>query len=301
MNATVIHAGALGDRVLIWPLLRAMCRAGNAVTLVAADEAGAHTATEINAQVGAASLLAESIERPRWTRLWRGPDEGIEPDTGVDLLVSFFTDEKSAAGRAWLVAARQAFPCAEFVAAGPPGSGSVELLWRRFDCAKLGGVELAENDGGPVVLFVGAGSEQKRWPIKHWSLLAGRLAGADARTKIRIVAGPVEAERLSRSEREAFAALCARLPGSGTLTSLRALSDVLRGARCVVSADTGPAHLAAQLGVRTLALFGPTDPAVWSPVGPCVHVLAPPERTQDMAWLEPGRVLEDLVTQQWLR
>ena len=36
---------------------------------------------------------------------------------------------------------------------------------------------------------------------------------------------------------------------------------LLRGAECVVGGDTGPLHLAAALGTRTVALFGPTDPA----------------------------------------
>jgi heptosyltransferase-1 len=36
---------------------------------------------------------------------------------------------------------------------------------------------------------------------------------------------------------------------------------LLRGASCVVGGDTGPLHLAVTLGTKTVALFGPTDPA----------------------------------------
>jgi heptosyltransferase-1 len=39
------------------------------------------------------------------------------------------------------------------------------------------------------------------------------------------------------------------------------LMALLRRAKFVVSADTGPLHLAAALGTPTVGLFGPTDPA----------------------------------------
>jgi heptosyltransferase-1 len=36
---------------------------------------------------------------------------------------------------------------------------------------------------------------------------------------------------------------------------------LLCGAVCIVGGDTGPLHLAVSLGTKTVALFGPTDPA----------------------------------------
>jgi len=40
-----------------------------------------------------------------------------------------------------------------------------------------------------------------------------------------------------------------------------------------VGADTGPTHLAAAAGTPTVALYGPTDPARYGPVGPRVRIL----------------------------
>jgi len=42
---------------------------------------------------------------------------------------------------------------------------------------------------------------------------------------------------------------------------------------CLVSGDTGVAHLAAALGVATVTLFGPTDPGLTAPRGKAAHVL----------------------------
>jgi len=41
-----------------------------------------------------------------------------------------------------------------------------------------------------------------------------------------------------------------------------------------VGNDSGITHLAAAMGVRTLAVFGPTNPAVYRPVGPAVEIFA---------------------------
>jgi ADP-heptose:LPS heptosyltransferase len=40
--------------------------------------------------------------------------------------------------------------------------------------------------------------------------------------------------------------------------------------------DSGVTHLAAGMGVRTVALFGPTDPSVYRPLGRAVTVFRDP-------------------------
>ena len=67
---------------------------------------------------------------------------------------------------------------------------------------------------------------------------------------------------------------------SGLALSLRAghakpLASARLAARAAlfVGADTGPTHLAAAAGTPTVALYGPTDPARYGPVGPRVRIL----------------------------
>jgi heptosyltransferase-3 len=45
--------------------------------------------------------------------------------------------------------------------------------------------------------------------------------------------------------------------------------------------DTGVTHIAAALAVPTIALFGPTDPMIWCPLGE--HVTMVPSRDGKMA------------------
>jgi heptosyltransferase III len=57
---------------------------------------------------------------------------------------------------------------------------------------------------------------------------------------------------------------CVPLPQNLTLSEL---SRELRLCRAFVGNDSGITHLAAYLGCPTVALFGPTDPCVWGPIG----------------------------------
>jgi ADP-heptose:LPS heptosyltransferase len=143
------------------------------------------------------------------------------------------------------------------------------------------------------MLFVGAGGAGKRWPLERWERLAGRLRErcAGGKSGIALCAGPVEAEKFTPEERGWFERAGGEFLGIGEgVGGLERLARRIGASRAFVGCDTGPTHLAAQLGVPTIGLFGPTDPGVWGPVGPRVRVIAP-ETARGMAWLEPKRVV----------
>lgn len=62
-------------------------------------------------------------------------------------------------------------------------------------------------------------------------------------------------------------------------TSLVSLAALIRRADWVICNDSGPLHLAAALGIKTLGLFGPTDPRLFGPYplnSPTNHVVQAP-------------------------
>jgi heptosyltransferase-1 len=105
-----------------------------------------------------------------------------------------------------------------------------------------------------VVVSPGGGWGAKCWPPERYGELCSELA---RRHGLRAVVniGPGE---------ESLAPGLLRAAGSAkpiVLTpSLRELAAILAQARIVVAGDSGPLHLAAALGTRVVALFGPTDP-----------------------------------------
>jgi ADP-heptose:LPS heptosyltransferase len=58
--------------------------------------------------------------------------------------------------------------------------------------------------------------------------------------------------------------------------SLATLAGILVQARLYVGHDSGVTHLAAALHVPTVAIFGPTDPRQWAPLGDHVSVITGP-------------------------
>ena len=117
-----------------------------------------------------------------------------------------------------------------------------------------------------IVLAPGSGSPGKCWPAQRWLDLAGQLVSDGS--AVAVVAGPVERDgddpwRWSWPVEVEWIR-------DRTVVEL-ALS--LRSARAFVGNDSGPTHLAAALWVPTLAIFGPTDPRVWAPVGDHVRVV----------------------------
>ncbi len=111
-----------------------------------------------------------------------------------------------------------------------------------------------------VVLVPGASRRGaiKRWPLRHWITLAGRLRD---RCDLRWSLGPEEEELRNWLPETSGVAALPRL-------AFWRLAAALRQADCVVAPDTGPLHLAVVLGVPVLGLYGSSDPVVAGlPVG----------------------------------
>lgn len=121
--------------------------------------------------------------------------------------------------------------------------------------------EATPSDEPYLVIHPGAAWANKCYPPDRWGTVASTLA---ERTGWRVLLslGPGEAA-LGDEVAEASGGVAAPAPGRG----LPALVALLAGARLVLGGDTGPSHLAHALGVPTLFVHGPTDPARHGPYG----------------------------------
>ena len=117
-----------------------------------------------------------------------------------------------------------------------------------------------EGLGEFCVISPGGGWRSKCWPPERYGALCAELW---RRLSVRAIvnAGPGE-EELAR------AVVASAAPARPVVFSpaLRELAALLKKARLVVAADTGPLHLAAALGTPVVALFGPTDPVRNGPI-----------------------------------
>ncbi len=118
-----------------------------------------------------------------------------------------------------------------------------------------------------LAIHGGSGSPGKNWPPEKFAMVADWAA---ERAGILLLSGPAE-----RGAEEIRKAMKKGSPlGADSLPLIR-LAGLLNWSRAYLGNDSGITHLAASLGVPTVALFGPTDPAVWGPRGIAVRILYP--------------------------
>jgi ADP-heptose:LPS heptosyltransferase len=105
------------------------------------------------------------------------------------------------------------------------------------------------HDQVPLALVhPGASDPRRRWPVEHFAEVGTALQAAGARVLVNGV----------ETERSLCDALVAAIPGAVNLCgqlSLGGVVGVLSRCTLVVSNDTGPLHLAAALGVHSVAIY----------------------------------------------
>jgi ADP-heptose:LPS heptosyltransferase len=116
-----------------------------------------------------------------------------------------------------------------------------------------------------LVLAPGSGGREKNWPDASYQAVA-EWWRKEFQGVVIVVLGPVE------DERGGVDSVCRGSVVARALT-LGQLSALLSRCLVYVGNDSGPTHLAAALGVRTVALFGPSDPRQWAPRGQKVAIV----------------------------
>jgi heptosyltransferase-1 len=101
-----------------------------------------------------------------------------------------------------------------------------------------------------------AGWGAKQWPLEYYAKLGARIKRECGMPLV--LNGPH----------------AIRAEGTEAHTSgLAGLIDATRRATAIIGIDSGPMHLAAAIGKRGVAIFGPTDPALNGPYGGTFTVL----------------------------
>ncbi len=126
------------------------------------------------------------------------------------------------------------------------------------------------SERNSIVIHPFSGGKRKNWPLESYGELGRRLNPK----LVEWIAGPEE-----------------ELRGAKRFEKLDELAAWLRGAKLYIGNDSGITHLAAAMGIPTLAIFGPTNPTKWAPRGPNVRVLHAPRITD----LQVEAVLEAVV------
>jgi heptosyltransferase III len=131
---------------------------------------------------------------------------------------------------------------------------------------------------GIVAVHPGSGGAYKCWPVERFAEVIYHLWQRDK--AVLVPAGPAEEERLSVLRTLLHTDFPSRECEFLVDAPLITVAQRLQQCQCYIGNDSGLTHLAAMLGLPTLALFGPSNPLVWHPPGPYVTVLHTPALDQ---------------------
>jgi heptosyltransferase-3 len=253
MRRLVIRPGAIGDFIVSVPALECLQTDYYEVWTVSANAPLVRFADRVRA-IASTGLDLVGVSEPA--------AQLIEELRGFDSIVSWyganrpeFREEVAGLG----------LPFTFFPALPPEGAG---MHATDFYLAQARTLSPCNSDGIPrigcgiseqaaranfAVIHPFSGSPRKNWPLENFRELARQL---EDEMPVRWCSGLEDP----------------LIEGAVRFDDLYELARWLARARLYIGNDSGITHLAAAVGTPVLALFGPTDPAVWAPRGEHVRV-----------------------------
>lgn len=171
---------------------------------------------------------------------------------------------------------------------------------RRQEQARKLLVRYGIEPGKKIIALVAGStnSRAKRWPADHFALLSEKFQKQlDAQV---ILLGSAAECSISAEVSVQSDPPPVDLTGKTTIAEVTAILSVCD---LLIANDTGPAHIAAALGTRTLVLFGPTNPETTRPwnaeiirredvdCSPCMLRDCPIDH-RCLEWIQPAAVFE---------
>lgn len=126
---------------------------------------------------------------------------------------------------------------------------------------------------GPVVAICpgSINSRAKRWPAERFAAVGDRLI-SELDASVLLIGSNAELE-ISAAVKGLMKFQPILLTGR---TDLAELVDILSQVDLLITNDTGPAHIAASLGRKTLVIFGPTNPLTTRPLFEAAELIREP-------------------------
>ena len=299
---TLVHQAALGDTVLLIPLLRSlrMRFPDAAITLVTKTNLG-----QMFTMLGLVEAYASADDREH-TAWFSAPENKspAEPNSrpawaDADYLLCGVAGPNDP----WAQNAYLARPNAQpksllFFQPRPPAEYPNHVTqWHREQLAELDLVEPQPplprvNPDGVILIHPGSGGDAKCWARERFISLGRSLK----RNGIipTYVLGEVEQEKWGY---RLIDEMKVEFPWYLHM-GLYELAERISRARLFVGNDSGVTHLAAAMGVPTIALFGPSNDRQWSPVGPAVKILRAPEpNSTNLDALDESTLLSEILAE----
>jgi ADP-heptose:LPS heptosyltransferase len=112
---------------------------------------------------------------------------------------------------------------------------------------------------------------QRKWPQGHFARFVERFLERNAGVLVLLTGSPKERPEVEQIAARVNSPRCINIAGDLKFQELPALYAL---AEALLTNDSGPAHFASAVGLRTYVLFGPETPALYAPLHNCVPIYA---------------------------